>query len=161
VILVLMGVSGSGKTTIGAELAAALHATLLEGDRYHPAENIRKMEAGIPLEDSDRWPWLRAIGAAIDAERARGHDAVVTCSALRQSYRDLLAQNRPELRFVYLKGSETLIQERLARRTGHFMPPSLLRSQFAALEEPRDAITVDIAPPPDEIVAAILEELGR
>ncbi|HLI13096.1 MAG TPA: gluconokinase [Alphaproteobacteria bacterium] len=160
-ILVVMGVSGSGKTSVGRKLAEALGAAFVEGDRYHPPSNVAKMSAGTPLTDEDRWPWLRALRDAMDALHVAGRDVVATCSALKQSYRNLLAEDRPHLRFVYLKGSEALIGERLKRRKGHFMPPELLHSQFVALEEPRDAITVDITPPVDDIVAAILARLGR
>lgn len=160
-ILIVMGVSGSGKSTIGALLAEALGATFAEGDRYHPPANVRKMASGTPLADADRWPWLAAIAAAIVGWRADGRDAVVTCSALKEAYRARLADGARDVRFVFLKGSEALIRDRLRHRSGHFMPPTLLASQFAALEEPREAIAVDIAPSPREIVAVILAELAR
>jgi carbohydrate kinase (thermoresistant glucokinase family) len=121
------------------------------------------MKAGTPLTDDDRWPWLRAIAAAIDADRARGESAVVACSALRRAYRDILIGDRPDVRLVYLKGSRTLIGERMQARHGHFMPASLLDSQFQTLEEPgpdENPITVEIGGTPDEIVRAALERLS-
>jgi carbohydrate kinase (thermoresistant glucokinase family) len=161
-ILVVMGVSGSGKTTIAEGIAAAKGWSLLEGDTFHPPANVAKMKAGTPLTDDDRWPWLRAIAAAIDADRARGESAVVACSALRRAYRDILIGDRPDVRLVYLKGSRTLIGERMQARHGHFMPASLLDSQFQTLEEPdpdENPITVEIGGTPDEIVRAALERL--
>lgn len=161
-ILIVMGVSGSGKTTIAKGLAAALGWSLLEGDTFHPPGNVAKMAAGTPLTDADRWPWLRAIAAAIDAHRAHGESAVVACSALRRAYRDILIGERPDVRLVYLKGSQALIAERMRERQGHFMPPALLASQFATLEEPgpdEHPITVEIHGTPAEIVRAILEQL--
>jgi carbohydrate kinase (thermoresistant glucokinase family) len=162
-ILVVMGVSGSGKTTIAEGIAAAKGWSLLEGDTFHPPANVAKMKAGTPLTDDDRWPWLRAIAAAIDADRARGESAVVACSALRRAYRDILIGDRPDVRLVYLKGSRTLIGERMQARHGHFMPASLLDSQFQTLEEPgpdENPITVEIGGTPDEIVRAALERLS-
>ena len=161
-ILVVMGVSGSGKTTIAKGLAAAKGWSVLEGDAFHPPANVAKMAAGTPLTDADRWPWLRAIAAAIDADRARGESAVVACSALRRAYRDILIGDRPDVRLVYLKGSLTLIGERMRARHGHFMPPALLDSQFQTLEEPgadENPITVEISGTPDEVIRAILERL--
>jgi carbohydrate kinase (thermoresistant glucokinase family) len=161
-ILVVMGVSGSGKTTIAKGLAAAKGWPLLEGDTFHPPANVAKMASGTPLTDADRWPWLHAIAAAIDADRARGVSAVVACSTLRRAYRDILIGDRPDVRLVYLKGSRTLIGERMRARHGHFMPATLLDSQFQTLEEPgpdENPITVEIHGTPDEIVRAILERL--
>jgi gluconokinase len=161
-ILVVMGVSGSGKTTIAKGVAAAKGWSLLEGDTFHPPANVAKMASGTPLTDDDRWPWLRAIAAAIDADRARGESAVVACSALRRAYRDILIGDRPDVRLVYLKGSQALIGERMQARHGHFMPPALLDSQFQTLEEPgpdENPITVEIGGTPDQIVRAILERL--
>jgi carbohydrate kinase (thermoresistant glucokinase family) len=161
-ILVVMGVSGSGKTTIARGVAAAKGWTLVEGDSFHPPANVAKMAAGTPLTDADRWPWLHAIAAAIDADRARGENAVVACSALRRAYRDILIGDRPDVRLVYLQGSRELIGERMRARQGHFMPPALLDSQFQTLEEPgrdENPITVGIGGTPDEIVRAILERL--
>jgi carbohydrate kinase (thermoresistant glucokinase family) len=161
-VLVVMGVSGSGKTTIAKLLATAEGWTLLEGDQFHPPANVAKMAAGTPLTDEDRWPWLRAIAAAIDALRARGENAVVACSALRRAYRDILIGDRRDVRLIYLKGSQALIAERMKARKGHFMPPALLESQFQTLEEPgpdENPITVEIGGTPDEIVRPIMEKL--
>jgi len=161
-IVVVMGVSGSGKTTIAERLAAAEGWPLLEGDSFHPPANVAKMAAGTPLTDDDRWPWLRAIAAAIDAYRARGENAVVACSALRRAYRDVLIGDRSDVRLVYLKGSRNLIADRLGARKGHFMPAALLDSQFSTLEEPgpeENPITVEIGGTPDVIVQTIRERL--
>jgi carbohydrate kinase (thermoresistant glucokinase family) len=135
---------------------------MLEGDSFHPPANVAKMAAGTPLTDEDRWPWLRAIAAAIDAYRARGENVVVACSALRRAYRDVLIGDRPDVRLVYLKGSRELIARRLAERKGHFMPPELLDSQFATLEEPgpdEHPIVVEIGGSPEEIARTIVEKL--
>jgi gluconokinase len=160
-VIVLMGVSGSGKTTVGTRLAKALGAEFAEGDAYHPPANVEKMRSGIPLDDSDRWPWLEILRAEIDRWLAAGKTVVVACSALKQAYRDVLAKGRPGVRFVHLEGDQALIRERLARRRGHYMPATLLDSQFAALEPPSDAITLDVAGTPDAIAATILGELGQ
>jgi len=157
-----MGVSGSGKTTVAKRLAAAERWSMLEGDSFHPPANVAKMAAGHPLTDEDRWPWLRAIAAAIDADLARGESAVVACSALRRAYRDILIGGRKDVRLVYLKGSKALIAERMKARKHHFMPPALLDSQFATLEEPgpdENPITVSIDGAPDEIAGRIKEQL--
>jgi gluconokinase len=161
-IVVVMGVSGCGKTTIAEHLAAAEGWTVLEGDSFHPAANVAKMAAGTPLTDDDRWPWLHAIAAAIDERRARGEQTVVACSALRRAYRDILIGDRNDVRLVYLKGSRDLIAERMRARKDHFMPPALLDSQFRTLEEPgpdENCITVEIGGTPDEIVRTIMERL--
>ena len=158
-VIVVMGVSGSGKTTVGQLLADALGAEFAEGDAYHPPENIEKMRRGIPLEDADRWPWLHTLAAQIDRWLAAGTMVVLACSALKQSYRDVLARGRPGVRFVHLKGDMALIRLRLDRRRGHYMPATLLDSQFAALEPPGDAITVDVAGTPEAIAAAIIRKL--
>jgi gluconokinase len=163
-VIVMMGVSGSGKTTIASAVGERLGLDVLEGDKYHPAANIAKMKSGIPLNDADRLPWLRAIAAAIDAELAAGHSAIVACSALKHSYRDILIGPRANVVLVYLQGSMELIGERLRARKGHFMPPGLLGSQFATLEEPgpdENAIIVPIAPPPDRIVAAVIDAMQQ
>ena len=160
-VIVLMGVSGAGKTTVGQLLAAVLHAEFAEGDAYHPPENIEKMRRGIPLDDSDRWPWLQILSAQTDRWLAAGTTVVLACSALKQRYRDVLAKGRPGVRFVHLEGDKALIRLRLDRRRGHYMPAVLLDSQFAALEPPADAITVDVTGTPEAIVAEILRRLGR
>ena len=158
-ILVVMGVAGSGKTTIAAVLAEHLGWRLLEGDTFHPPANVAKMAAGTPLTDDDRWPWLRAIAAEIDAIRATDQAAVVACSALKKAYRDVLIGDRHDVRLVYLCGDRNLIGERLAARKGHFMPAALLDSQFATLEEPgpdETPIVVSVDADPDTIVATVL-----
>jgi gluconokinase len=161
-ILVVMGVSGSGKTTIGTQLALTLHWDFEDADWFHPTRNIDKMHAGIPLTDEDRAPWLIAIADFIDQARTAGHRAVVTCSALKRRYRTVIIGNRPDVRLIYLKGDMDLIGRRIATRHEHFMPASLLQSQFDALEEPgpdENPIVVSVEPRPREIVAQILEAL--
>jgi gluconokinase len=158
-VVVLMGVSGAGKTEIGTRLAKALGGTFAEGDDYHPPANVAKMRAGVPLDDADRGPWLEAMSREIGAWLDAGRTVVLACSALKQRYRDILKAGRPGVRFVHLKGDPELIRKRLADRRGHYMPASLLESQLAALEEPSDAITVDIDAPPDAIVAEICKAL--
>jgi carbohydrate kinase (thermoresistant glucokinase family) len=161
-VLVVMGVAGCGKTTVGAALAAQRGWRFQEGDALHPPANVAKMAGGTPLTDADRWPWLAAIAAVIDGWRAAGESGVVTCSALKRAYRDVLVGERPDVRLVYLRGDKTLIAGRMAARKGHFMPPALLDSQFATLEEPgadERPIVVDIGPPAAEIVAAISAKL--
>jgi gluconokinase len=162
VIAVVMGVSGSGKTTVAALLAAALGCQFEEGDDFHPAENVAKMHGGTPLTDADRLPWLRRIAEEIDTWRARGESGVLTCSALKHSYRDIIIGDRSGVTLVYLKGSYDLIRRRMAARHEHFMPVALLDSQFATLEEPTSdehAITVDVGGRPTEIVAEIVHQL--
>jgi gluconokinase len=161
-ICIVMGVSGSGKTTVAAMLAGALHCPFLEGDDLHPASNVEKMRTGTPLTDADRLPWLRKIAEKIDAWRAHGESGVVTCSALKRAYRDILIGNRPDVTLVYLRGSQALIHQRMAARHEHFMPVKLLDSQFATLEEPgpdEHPIVVDIGGKPSEITAEILRQL--
>jgi gluconokinase len=161
-ILIVMGVSGSGKSTVAALLAGRLGWALIEGDDLHPPANIEKMAHGIPLDDADRLPWLAAIGERIDQWREEGARGVITCSALKRAYRDMLGVGKPEVKFVYLQGSKALIANRLARRLGHFMPPELLDSQFAALEEPtaeEPAITIPIGEPPKQLVQDIIDRL--
>lgn len=161
-IAVVMGVSGSGKTTVAAALARAEGWMLLEGDQFHPPSNIAKMKAGTPLTDADRWPWLRAIAAREDELRAAGQSAVVACSALRRAYRDVLIGGRPGMVLIYLRGSRAVIAERMARRKDHFMPPALLDSQFATLEEPgpdEHPVIVDIDGPPDGVIADAIRQL--
>jgi carbohydrate kinase (thermoresistant glucokinase family) len=161
-VLVLMGVSGCGKTTIAKGLAAAEGWPMLEGDSFHSPANVAKMASGTPLTDDDRWPWLRAIAAAMDAYRARGESVVVACPALRRAHRDIVIGDRPDVRLIYLNGPKALIAERLRARKGHFMPPALLDSQFATLEPPgpdEHPIVVGIDGTPDEIVRDIMEKL--
>ncbi len=163
-VIVVMGVSGCGKSTIASMLAQRLHWIYEDGDWFHPRSNIEKMHAGQPLTDEDRWPWLHAIAAWIDATRHAGNHGVIACSALKRCYRDVLVGERRDVRIVFLKGERDLIARRLAARDGHFMPPSLLDSQFAALEEPQAEerpIVVSIVPHPREIVEAIVQELGK
>ncbi len=163
-ILIVMGVSGSGKSTIAGALAAKLGWSFAEGDDFHPPENIAKMHSGHPLDDRDRIPWLRSIGAWIDARLAAGEAGIVTCSALKHLYRDLLAKDRPEVLFVYLKGSMETVSEHLAGRVGHFMPTSLLPTQFEALEEPtadEHFIAVDAAHPVSDIVTEVEAYIRR
>jgi carbohydrate kinase (thermoresistant glucokinase family) len=161
-ILVVMGVSGSGKSTIGTQLALQLHWEFEDGDWFHPARNIDKMHAGLPLTDEDRAPWLIAIADFIDQARLSGRHAVVACSALKRRYRTVIVGNRPDVRLIYLKGSLEMIGRRIAARHEHFMPQSLLQSQFDALEEPgsdEHPLVVSIEPRPREIVAKILDAL--
>jgi gluconokinase len=157
-ILVLMGVSGCGKTTVARALAGQLGWAFQEGDALHPPANVAKMSAGTPLSDADRWPWLHAIAAVIDGWRARGENGIVTCSALKRAYREVLVGTRAEVRLVHLAGERAVIAGRLAARMGHFMPPGLLDSQFAALEPPgadENPIVVDVAGTPEQIVEDI------
>src|SRR5262245_30542748 len=157
-VLVIMGVSGSGKTTVAQALARRLHSEFIEGDEFHSRANREKMRAGTPLTDADRKPWLEALRSRIAALLARKGNAVLTCSALRQQYRDVLAM--PGVKFIYLKVSETVVRERLAKRRGHFFNPTLLESQFHALEEPRDAIVVDADRPDLEVIQQIVSALS-
>ncbi len=160
-VVVLMGVSGSGKSTVGRALAADLGWAFLEGDDFHPTANVEKMRGGTPLTDADRRPWLEALQDRLEEACGRGEDLVVACSALKDGYRDHLERHDPRcVRFVYLSGSEELIRRRLEQRTGHFMPPTLLRSQFEALEQPEGEIVVDAAPAPENIAAEIRRRLG-
>lgn len=159
-VIVLMGVSGSGKTTIGKILAEQLGWTFIEGDDYHPAANVEKLRQGIPLTDDDRRPWLAAIRGRLDEACERGENVVLACSALKHAYQEYLEQHDPAcVHYVYLTGSEELLRERLAARKGHFMNPGLLHSQFEALEAPTDALQVDVTPPPETIVAQLRQQL--
>jgi gluconokinase len=161
-IVVVMGVSGSGKTTVAKLLAERSGWQFQEGDTLHPPANVEKMSAGIPLTDADRLPWLRKIAETIDGWRAHGQSGVVTCSALKRSYRDIIVGDRRDVRLVYLRGSPELIRQRMAARHGHFMPTALLDSQFSTLEEPspdENPIVVDIGGRPEEIVGEISERL--
>jgi carbohydrate kinase (thermoresistant glucokinase family) len=163
-IAVLMGVSGSGKTTIANLIAEQLGWQMLEGDRLHPPANVAKMQSGTPLTDADRWPWLHAIAARIDAWRDAGVSGVVACSALKRAYRDILIGPRPDVVLVYLEGTQALIAERMAARKGHFMPPGLLDSQFQTLEAPtaeEHPIVASVAPGPEAIAATIVKGLEQ
>lgn len=162
--LIVMGVSGSGKSTIAAKLAEQLGWTYEDGDRFHPASNVAKMSAGHPLTDDDRWPWLQAIADEIDRVSRDGGHVVIACSALKRAYRDVLVHGREDVRIVFLDGSQALIANRLARRKGHFMPPGLLDSQFKTLEPPQaneHPITVSIDAPVDVIVQNIVAQLRK
>jgi carbohydrate kinase (thermoresistant glucokinase family) len=161
--IVVMGVSGSGKSTIASMLAQRLHWVYEDADWFHPKSNIEKMHHGEPLNDEDRWPWLRAIAEWIDATRRAGGHGVVACSALKRAYRDVLIGDRRDVRLVFLKGDRDLIARRIAARADHFMPSTLLESQFATLQEPQAderQIVASIVPHPREIVEAIVRELG-
>jgi len=161
-IIVVMGVSGSGKTTVAALLAGRLHWELAEGDSFHSAASVAKMRRGVPLTDEDRWPWLRAIATWIDAERAAGRHGIVTCSALKRSYRDIIIDGRDDVRLVYLKGELDVVAHRMVARHGHFMPVALLQSQFDTLEEPsadERPLVLSIEEKPRDIVARIVAAL--
>jgi gluconokinase len=158
-ILVLMGVSGSGKTTVGKFVAARLGWQFVDGDDFHPAANKAKMHSGIPLTDEDRLPWLKALAQRVDDARERNENLVLACSALKHSYQDYLRHHLDILHYVYLEGDEALIRERLAHRSGHFMNPALLHSQFETIEPPADALRVDIGPSAEVVANRILETL--
>jgi gluconokinase len=160
VIVVLMGVSGSGKTTVGKVLAQKLGWQFVDADDFHPVANVEKMRRGSPLSDEDRCPWLDALREYLDAASDRGENLVLACSALKHNYRNYLTADEPDLvRFVYLQGSKELIARRQAERRGHFMPTALLQSQFETLEPPKDAIWIDITPVPAIIADNIMREL--
>jgi gluconokinase len=162
-IVVLMGVSGSGKSAIGELLAQRLGWAYLDADDYHPASNVEKMRTGTPLTDEDRWPWLQAIADEIDRLSASGKRAVIACSALKRAYRDKLVHGRDDVRIVFLDGTQDLIANRLAARKGHFMPSDLLASQFRTLERPtanEQPITVSIDAPVERIVDDIITQLN-
>ncbi|HLX24292.1 MAG TPA: gluconokinase [Usitatibacter sp.] len=162
-VIIVMGVAGSGKSTVASQTAQRLDWRFAEADTFHSAANIAKMRDGIPLTDEDRWPWLDAIAAWIDSMRSAGQHCVVACSALKRAYRVRLAAGHHDVRFVYLKGSYEIVAARMSGRTGHYMPLSLLRSQFETLEEPdaaEDAVVMPIEKAPEEIVAAIVAVIG-
>jgi ribose 5-phosphate isomerase A len=162
-ILVLMGVSGAGKSTVAEELAARLGWPFAEGDSLHPPANVAKMHAGIALTDEDRQPWLEAVAKWIDGQRARKEPGIITCSALKRSYRQIIVGDRPEVRLVYLRGGRDLLAEHLARRQGHFMPASLLQSQIDTLEEPgpdEDPLTIEVSPTAGETAVEIIRLLS-
>jgi len=154
---VIMGVSGSGKTTIGKLLAVRLGCEFLDGDDLHPSENVAKMTAGTPLTDADRWPWLELLNGKLHAQK----NAVLACSALKETYRQALSLGLADCRFVHLRGSLELIRSRLADRKHRYMPASLLESQFATLEPPADAIEVDVGTSIEDCLAAIETRLAR
>jgi gluconokinase len=161
--VVVMGVSGSGKTTVADLLAKQLGWQFIEGDRLHPPANVEKMRQGIPLTDADRIPWLDRIGEQLKHWAAEGRSGVMTCSALKRAYRDRIRSGRPDVRFVYLKGSQALIKGRVAVRHHEYMPATLLSSQFDALEEPtpdEPVVTVDAGGSPETEVAAVIAALG-
>ncbi len=162
-VLVVMGVAGSGKTTVAELLAARLGWPLQEGDALHPAANVAKMASGTPLTDDDRWPWLDRIAAWIDARLAAGESGIVTCSALRRSYRHRIIGGRRDVRLVFLDGDAALLAARIGARRGHFMPPALLESQLATLEPPgadEQPITVQVGPPPAMLAKRVIAELA-
>ena len=160
--LVVMGVSGSGKSTIADSLAARLGWRCEDGDTFHPASNVAKMSAGHPLTDEDRWPWLQAIADEIDRVCKAGERAVIACSALKRAYRDILVHGRNDVRIIFLNGTQELIAGRLAARKGHFMPPGLLTSQFATLQPPdanEHPVTVSIDAKVETIIDDIIRQL--
>ena len=160
-LFIVMGVSGCGKSSIARALARAHGGLYLDADDFHPASNKTKMAQGIPLTDEDRWPWLDILRGELAKGAASGKPFFLACSALKQKYRDYLSEGQEGLRFVYLKGSFELIRDRMAERKDHFMPVKLLESQFAALEEPLDAIVLDIARPVDELVSVFSEKFKK
>jgi len=160
-VIVLMGVSGSGKTTVGKVLADQLGWTFLDADDFHPKANIEKMRSGRPLNDDDRRPWLKSLRTQTERACRLDQQLVLACSALKHSYQDYLEDHDPDcVEFVHLVGAEELIKQRLAKRKGHFMDPKLLKSQFETLEPPEIAIQVDITPPPEEIAKEIRRKIG-
>ncbi|CAM5214559.1 Gluconokinase OS=Bosea thiooxidans OX=53254 GN=SAMN05660750_01596 PE=3 SV=1 [Bosea thiooxidans] len=162
-VIVVMGVASSGKTSLGERLAARLGWPFRDADSFHPPENVAKMAGGTPLTDEDRKPWLAAIAAWIDELRAKGEHGIVTCSALKRAYRQVIVGDRPDVTLVYLKGSRELIGRRMAARQHHFMPPALLDSQFATLEEPgadERPVVVSVEDSKDAIVQDVVERLG-
>jgi gluconokinase len=158
-VIVLMGVSGCGKTTVGRLLAQELDCVFCEGDEYHPATNVQKMSQGTPLSEDDRLPWLGTLATMIDGWIGQNQNAVLACSALTRKSRKLLGTDSHQVRLVHLSGTFELVHERLERRRGHYFAPSLLQSQFDTLEEPTDALTVDVSRPPSAIVAKIRSKL--
>lgn len=157
--VVVMGVSGCGKTTIGKALAAKMGCQFYDGDDFHPPANVAKMAAGIPLTDEDRNDWLAALAALISDGLAGGRSGVIACSALKEKYREILRVDPLEVKFVYLRGSYEMILQRMQSRKGHYMKPAMLKSQFDALEEPEDELVMDITLKPVEIVRRIFAQL--
>jgi gluconokinase len=158
---IIMGVSGSGKTNVGEALAQQLGWKFYDADDFHPPENITKMAEGIPLDDSDRAPWLAALHELISSSLEKNRPGVLACSALKERYRQQLLKDNVEVQLVYLKGSYDLIWSRMSARADHYMKPHMLRSQFDALEEPSNALTIEISMPVAEIVQEILEHGGK
>lgn len=159
-VVLVMGVAGSGKTTVGRRVAERLDWAFLEGDRFHSKANVAKMASGEPLTDEDRWPWLAAMHAALAQHQAEGRSAVLACSALKASYRARLLNDLDNTQIVYLKGDFDLINQRMQARQGHYMKASMLESQFNILEEPDDAWNVDVALPVDTLVETVLDQLA-
>lgn len=159
-LILLMGVAGSGKSTIGRQLASELGWPYHEADDFHSDANKAKMAQGIPLNDTDRTPWLAAIRAAMESAIARGQSAVFTCSALKETYRHILCDGLPQTRLIFLSGSRDLLLSRLQGRSGHYMKPAMLESQLAALEPPAGAMFLDISEPPEKLVASIRRQLA-
>ncbi|WP_291638692.1 gluconokinase [Bosea sp. (in: a-proteobacteria)] len=161
-VIVVMGVASSGKTSLGERLAERLGWPFRDADSFHPPENVAKMSSGTPLTDEDRKPWLAAIAAWIDDLRTNGGNGIVTCSALKRAYREVIVGDRPDVTLVYLRGSRELIGQRMAARQHHFMPPALLDSQFATLEEPgadEKPLVVQVEASKEAIVAQVVREL--
>jgi carbohydrate kinase (thermoresistant glucokinase family) len=154
-VVLLMGVAGSGKTTIGRQLADELGWKFADADDFHPPANVAKMSAGTPLDDTDRAPWLAAIRLYIDTRTSAGENAVVTCSALREKHRAVLLRDAPDVKLVYLRGTREVLWSRISSRQGHFMKPAMLDSQLATLEEPSNALAIDIDQSPAQIIAGI------
>ena len=157
--VIVMGVAGSGKTSVGASLASRLGWEFYDADDFHPPENIAKMASGIPLDDSDRAPWLAALHELISTSLQQNHPGVLACSALKERYRRQLLNGSRNVRLIYLKGSYDLIWGRISARTDHYMKPHMLQSQFETLEEPADALTLDVSMPVDELVQEILKQM--
>lgn len=159
-VILIMGVAGCGKTTIGRQLAAELGWNFVEADEFHPPANVAKMGSGQPLNDDDRAPWLAALRVEIDRYLSRQESAVVTCSALKERYRKIIVPDPKQVKIVHLHGSPELLRSRISERVGHFMPATLLDSQLAALEPPADALTLDVVTSPEELVAQIRRAFG-
>ena len=157
---VVMGVSGCGKSSVASQLASRTGGLFLDADDFHPPANVAKMAAGTPLTDDDRWPWLDALNQELKTQSETARPLFLACSALRKAYRDRLAAGLPDLRFIYLKGSKELIRQRMQSRENHFMPATLLDSQFAILEEPADAIIAPIEDPIPVIVDRVMQKIG-
>jgi gluconokinase len=158
-IVIIMGVTGVGKTTVGRLLAQRTGWPLYDADDYHSPANVEKMRAGVPLTDEDRWPWLDRLNALLCAAHAKGESAILACSALKQRYRERLQQGLQGVRWVHLKGDIELIRSRLQQRKGHYMNPALLQSQFDALESPRDAVIIDVGDEPVALAQRVLTAL--